>query len=125
MPITKIHFELGINPEIEAVMQKLAAFLQDHPDEAYSFEELWHREFEGQAVPGLLHHHVQWRYLESPNPLVQEDWVFKEEAIPLEQRRFVYALEKLIDHGVVQERVVGGTRYYAIGTVRITQVLKS
>ncbi len=101
MPITKHQFQLGIDAEIERDMRKLARFLEDHGDQAYSLSELWHET--GQ-----------------PGELVMAPW--NTEA-PVEQRRFWYAINKLVDLRVADERTLAGTNYYAIGKVGIEQVL--
>ena len=116
MPITKLQFELGINEEIEAVMRKIASFLEQHKDEAYNLEELWQEEFGSASLPSVAAFHAVYPY---------EPHLYRDESVPLEQRRFIYALNKLLDHGVVQQREVSDVLYYSIGTVRLTQLLKS
>ena len=101
MPITRQQFELGIDSEIETYMRNVATFLEHHPDEAYSLDELWQSVIgEPASVP------------------------FSAISIwPLEQKKFAYALDRLVDLGVAADRQLANVRYYSIGRVKLAQVL--
>ena len=116
MPITKQQFELGINAEIEQLMRDIAGFLEEHKEEAFTLEELW----------SLLDDSSEFSY--PPNLSATELAHMpppESEPQKAEAHRFAYALSKLVDHGVVHERMVRGGSYYALGVTRLTQVLKS
>lgn len=99
MPITRQQFELGIDPEIETYMRNVTNFLEHHPDEAYTLEELWQNEFgEPASVPFSA-------------------------ILPLKQKKFAYALDRLVDLGVAADRQLANVRYYSIGRVKLAQVL--
>lgn len=122
MPIPRLHFDLGIDAEIETLMRNVVDFLQQHKDEAFSLRELWERDFSKEQMPS-----VWW----TRSPLgdeIRRDFetaAWEDPALPLQQRRFLYALAKLVDHGVLQERHLAPDYYYSLGRVRLNEVLKS
>jgi len=102
MPITRRQFELGIDDKVEELMQRIASYLEDHKDSAFSFEELKLALHTGpeRGELGAIY--------ASPRP----EW-----------HLLGPALERLVDLNVVSLRVVAGTGYYATGRYSLEDIL--
>ena len=89
MPITRKHFELGIDMTTAEWMRKTYDYLAQHKDEAFTTEEL------GQAL-GLL---------TLPGGLLIDEGagVFSD------------ALDKLAELEAAEKRLIRGTAYYSLG----------
>jgi hypothetical protein len=83
-------------------MRRLAVFFEEHADEAYSLDELWEWEFNSALPAG-------YRAVDRP----------------LAERQYVYAIDKLVEAGVIIERHLGPTAYYSIGRVPLQQLLNN
>jgi hypothetical protein len=101
MPITRRQFDLGIDSEVEAVMKRVVDYLKGGRDQAFTPEELW------EGCYG-------------PRP--PQSTVF----YPVDEREsyFFYALQRLVDLRVVEERVLGSAQYYAVGHVPLDVALR-
>ena len=91
MPITGRQFELGINSEIEGCMKRIHSFLVQHPELAYTVEELA-TELNGFAL--------------FPPPLP---------GMGVPMRSFVIALDRLAELRAVEARIVREQRYFRVG----------
>lgn len=115
-------------------MRHLAAFLEEHGDEAYTLAELWVQEFGEETPPpavpaGTALRHGGWaddsRASETLMYAGHEVQVWEDPRLPLVARRFVYALAKLVEHKVVEERLLAGAPYYSKGSVPLIQLLNA
>lgn len=107
MPIDRRLLQLRSDSEVEALMRKIVAFLEERQDEAFTFSEL-----------ALAH-------LPSPPPRALELHELRDAPLPLDHRRFLCALDGLVEFGVVEERGVQGGIYYALGRTPLEAVLDS
>lgn len=101
MPLARRQFELGIDPDIEKWMWRVFGFLEGHKDEAFSSTEL--------ADTFDVPEHV------SDIKLFYE-WDDN-------HRRFLQALQRLVELQAVSEREVAGVKYYATGKVALSDLL--
>lgn len=96
MPITRKQFELGIDAQIEAWMAKIHFFLADHKDEAFAGFEL------AEQLDGFSQEYKAFR--------------LKGVSIgPMFDSVFELALEKLLETGAVDTRLIRGESYYHVG----------
>lgn len=87
MPITRKHFELGIDTKIEQWMKKIHSFLTEHKDAAFTADELW-----------------KTLYGEGP-------W------LTWEYEAFEKALDKLVEVEAAEKRLILDVAYYSLGSM--------
>lgn len=110
MPIARYQFELGIDPDLEEWMRRIHQFLEMHKEEAYSLQELA-TEFDApeRTFDELIELGKAGKY---------NEWDAK-------RRRFLLALQRLVEANVVGERDVAGVKYYATGRYALSDILES
>ena len=92
MPITGKQFELGIDSVMEGWMRRIHQFLTSHKEEAFTVVEL------AKELNGM------------PQKYQQLGELAVDEA-------FKVALDKLVEIGAVDSRIIRRERYYALGHV--------
>ena len=102
MPITRRQFELGIDSDVEALMGRIAAFLEGRWEEAFTPAEIW-----AECC--------------GPEPL-KGSAVYP---VGADEVRFFYTLQRLVDLGVVGERELGHDQYFAAAHVPLGVALSS
>ncbi len=103
MPITRRQFELGINEQVEEVMKAISEFLATRRQEAFEKHEL-------ASALGVLD--------AGDEPLERMRKFNSEVGL-----RFVSAMSRLVELGVVQVRLVEGSEYYATGRHALSDLL--
>lgn len=121
MPITRKQFELGIDLDVEQVMEALSGFLMDHPEEAYTSGELWDRFRESSAFQSLWENYVSHRALSEIAEGLMRQLFEDNEA----RQIFDYGLQVLVDRAVVFERAVRAVHYYSVGPRSLDEVLNA
>jgi len=93
MPITRKQFELGIDTEIEGYMKRIRDFLAEHQEEAFTLSELGH----ALGVP-------------------LASWL----RLPSGELALLRALDKLVEAGAVEAKLIENIAYHALGAPRET-----
>ena len=102
MPITRKQFELEINSKTSEWMRKIHKLLAEHKDQAFSAKELY-KSFTGKQLPRF------------PIP-EDEGGGFGYSAEGYEEGvAFDTALEKLVELGTAEKRIIQGEDYYSYG----------
>ena len=100
MPITGKQFELGIDSAVEGWMRKIHSFLDDHRDEAFTKYEL------AEQVNAFTR-----RYKEAGKELKEQLAKLLAEF----NSDFELALDRLLETGAVDTRLIRGETYYRVG----------
>ena len=96
MPITGKQFDLGIDSAIEEWMRKIYAFLHDHKEQAFTRDEL------AEQLDGFSERYKELRLRGVVYPYKFDS-------------AFELAVEKLLETGAVDTRLIRGENYHRVG----------